>query len=79
MIDQSIDHCAKADELRQKREEIISGESMVRGKFGEDDIQFARADLPRLDRLIAYHESKCAEQSGKPRIRRRAITAGFKR
>lgn len=78
MID-DVDHCAKAKALREIREEIISGQSLASGKFGDDTLQFAKADLPRLDREIAYHEAECAIVSGKkPRGRRRAFTAGHR-
>lgn len=76
---QTVDHCAKAKALRDIREEIISGQSLASGKFGEDTLQFARADLPRLDREIAYHEAECAIASGqKPRRTRRAFIAGYR-
>lgn len=74
-----VDHCAKAQKLRDLREEIISGQSLAVGKFGDDTLQFARADLPRLDREIAYHEAECHIATGKkPRRTRRSFIAGYR-
>lgn len=63
------DPCAKAEELRERRREIIAGKSESMIRFGQEEIRITPANLDRLDREIARLERECDIAQGKPRRR----------
>lgn len=68
-----IDWCARAEELRTARDSLITGKGVSSVRSGNDQVDYSRADLPRLDRLIAEAEGKCAEASGQRRRYARSV------
>lgn len=70
----AIDWCARHTELVSIRDAVDTGKAVKSARFGEDEVQYFKADLSRLDRLIEEAARKCALASGaKPTPRRRAI------
>ena len=55
-----VDHCAEAERLRGLLTAIVSGDGVQRARFGEDEVQYFKADTAALQRLIDYHSSKCS-------------------
>lgn len=72
------DPCALAPILRKLVLELASGAAVARARLGDDDIEFSRGDLGRLERMAAQAEDQCAALSGKRPWRRRALRAGFR-
>lgn len=70
----SIDWCAKHAELVAIKEKIATGRAVKSARFGEDEVEYFKADPARLDQLIDEAARECATASGRPhRPRRRAI------
>ena len=59
------DPCVEAAELKKIRRELILGQAASTVRFGEDETRFTKADLPRLDGLIAEAEKQCAILEGR--------------
>jgi hypothetical protein len=66
-----VDPCAEAARLRGIRDQIITGGQVVRTRFDTEEVEFGKADLTRLETLIAQYDAACALQSGTPQPRRR--------
>lgn len=75
-IDMS-DPCAVWPKMQEALDRLLVGEGFVRAKFGEDDVEFGRANIAALQRRIADLKAECAAKSG--RVRRHAIRGGFVR
>ena len=74
-----VDPCVEAADLRRVRRDLITGQAVSETRFGEDMVKFTRADLGRLDTLIAEADAQCAIQRGeKPKRRRYAMGARFR-
>lgn len=71
------DPCKVWPVLQRSLDELLAGERAVRGRFGEDDVQFAQSDIIELRRRISDLKAECAAKSG--RVRRHAIRGGFVR
>lgn len=69
--------CAVWPVMQAALDKLLVGESVVRGKFGDDDVEFGRSNIAALQRRIADLKAECAAKSGK--VRRHAIRAGFVR
>ncbi len=73
------DPCVEAAELKAIRRELITGEKAATVRFGEDEVRLTKADLPRLDGLIAAAEKQCAIAEGKiPKRTRYAMGVRFR-
>lgn len=73
------DPCVRADELRAVREKLIMGQGVAQADTGDGSVSYTKADLPRLDRLIAEYDDQCAALNGtKPVRRRHAMGARFR-
>ncbi len=66
------DDCAILDALLTARLQLATGGTVVRTRFGEDEVTFSEANAARLDKLIAHYESRC--DRGRGRRRRHAMT-----
>ena len=72
------DPCVEADRLRDLRTAIISGEGVNRARFDTKEVQYWKADLAALDRLIADYDKQCAINKGEtPRRTRYAKRMRF--
>ncbi len=71
------DPCAVWPVMQAALDRLLVGEGFVRAKFGEDDVEFGRANIAELRRRIADLKTECAAKSGK--VRRHAIRGGFVR
>lgn len=85
----NIDWCARAIMFRDAYDSLVMGKSKARVRFGDDEVQYSRADISRLEQLMREAERNCALASGQldsngnlitggVRVRRHAIRAGFK-
>lgn len=72
-MSEPVDHCAEAERLRALLTAIVSGDGIQRARFGDDEVQYYKADTTALQRLIDYHSGLC---SG--RRRRYAIRGKFR-
>ncbi|MGY6705915.1 hypothetical protein [Roseinatronobacter sp.] len=73
------DPCIEAAELRKIRRDLVTGEKATSTRFGEDEVRFTKADLGRLDGLIAEADKKCAMLEGRaPKRTRYAMGARFR-
>lgn len=77
-IDPTLDPCVEAARLRLIRDQIITGGQVVRTRFDTEEVEFGKADLGRLDALIAQYESACALKNGDLRPRRYAKSMRFR-
>ncbi|WP_375261846.1 gpW family head-tail joining protein [Palleronia sp.] len=75
----ATDPCVEAAELKKIRRDLIAGEKATAVRFGEDEVRYTKADLPRLDGLIAEAEKQCAITEGKtPKRTRYAMGVRFR-
>lgn len=75
----ATDYCVELADLKRVRRGLITGQAVSETRFGEDMVKFTRADMNRLDQLIAEAETQCTIQSGgKPKRRRYAMGARFR-
>jgi hypothetical protein len=73
------DPCIEAAELKKIRRDLITGEKASTVRFGEDEVRFTKADIGRLDSLIAEAEKQCAILDGrKPKRTRYAMGTRFR-
>lgn len=71
----AVDPCTEHAELVAIRKALVSGKAVKTARFGEDEVERFRADLSRLDQLIAQAARDCAAASGKRHTpHRRALT-----
>jgi hypothetical protein len=75
-IDMS-DPCAIWPVMQAALDRLLVGESVVRAKFGSDEVEFGRGSIAALQRRIADLKAECAARTG--RVRRHAIRGGFLR
>lgn len=73
-IDMS-DPCALWPKLQEVADRLLGGEMVVRSRFGDDEREWQRTDLPSLQSRIRQLKVECANRSGQ-RPHRRAITFG---
>lgn len=74
-----VDHCAEAADLRRIKKELITGRAVSETRFGEDFIRYTKADLGRLDALIAEADRLCSIDTGSNKKRTRyAMGARFR-
>lgn len=66
-----IDPCAEAERLRALRTAIIAGDAVSMTRFGDEEVRFYKADLTRLEALIAQYETSCALSKGETPKRNR--------
>ena len=76
MAEPTIDHCAKAAQLRAILEAIATGDALQMARFGEDEARYFQADKAELKSLIAYHEGECIKLNGGTPRRRRFAAVG---
>jgi hypothetical protein len=62
------DPCAVAAELKKVELIIATGGSVALTRFGQDEVQWTRANLASLQAMIQRYDGQCAAQSGR-RIR----------
>jgi hypothetical protein len=73
------DPCAVWPILNNAYLKLLAGESVTRVMFGPQDVMFQRTDMSELRRARDELKAQCeAAQSGKPRVRRRAFSSGFR-
>ncbi|WP_421998194.1 hypothetical protein [Roseovarius confluentis] len=73
------DPCQEAIELRQIKRDLVTGSAASVTRFGEDEVRYTKADLGRLDAMIAQADRECAVQNGeRPKRRRFAMGARFR-
>lgn len=72
------DPCALWPVMQAALDRLLVGESVVRAKFGEDDVEFGRGSIAALERRIAVLKAECAGKTS-GRVRRHAIRGGFTR
>lgn len=58
------DDCAILDALLAARLLLATGGTVVKTRFGEDEVQFSEVNAARLDRLIALYEGRCDRGRG---------------
>ncbi|WP_037373560.1 gpW family head-tail joining protein [Sediminimonas qiaohouensis] len=58
------DPCQEAIDLRKIKRDLVTGREVSSTRFGEDEVRFTKADLGRLDAMIADADRQCAIQSG---------------
>lgn len=74
------DPCTRARRLQAVREALVTGEAVTATRFGEDMVQFAKADLGALEREIRAACAECSRMLGEtPKRRRHAMGARFNR
>ncbi|PZR78781.1 MAG: hypothetical protein DI537_41805 [Stutzerimonas stutzeri] len=61
------DNCAILDALLKARLLLATGGTVVRTRFGQDEVEFAKVDDARLDKLIATYEGLCERSKGRRR------------
>mgnify|MGYP001011505833 CR=1 FL=1 len=71
------DPCAVWPVMQAALDRLLVGETEVRARFGEDEVEFGRGNVAALQRRIADLKAECAAKSG--RVRRHAIRCGFVR
>ncbi|PTW53911.1 hypothetical protein C8N35_11531 [Breoghania corrubedonensis] len=64
------DPCAVAERLRSIRLTIVAGGQAERVRFGEEEVEYSRANLTLLEREIAKFEDACILKNG-GRVKRR--------
>ncbi|ETW10626.1 hypothetical protein ATO8_21221 [Roseivivax marinus] len=75
----ATDPCDEANELRKIRRALVTGKAASEVDVEGDRIRYTKADLPRLDSMIAEADRQCAIQSGeRPKRRRFAMGARFR-
>lgn len=75
-IDMS-DPCAVWPVMQKALDQLLVGESIVRARFGQDDVEFGRSNITALQRRIADLKAECLAKQGK--VRRHAIRGAFVR
>lgn len=70
--------CLVWPKMQEALDRLLVGESFVRARFGEDDVEFGKTNIAALQRRIADLKAECAAKSG-GRLRRHAIRGGFVR
>ena len=77
-----IDWCAEAEALRKARRDLATGMAVSQVTYDDKSVSYTKADLPRLDALIAEAEAeaemKCDLSSGTRKLKRFAMGARFK-
>jgi len=71
------DPCAVWPVMQAALDKMLAGENEVRARFGSDEVEFGRSNIPALQRRIADLKAECLGKSGK--VRRHAIRGGFVR
>lgn len=69
--------CAVWPVMQAALDRLLVGETEVRARFGEDEIEFGRGNIAALQRRVADLKAECEAKSG--RVRRHAIRGGFVR
>jgi len=69
------DPCLVWPVMQTALDKLLVGEGLALGRFGEDELQFSKADIPALKSRIADLKAECAAVGGTRR--RRAFRAGF--
>lgn len=75
-IDMS-DPCAVAKILEETLYRLLAGESVVRSKFGDEEVQFSPADTKALEMKIADLKARCLAKNTGRTTRRRSIRCGW--
>ena len=71
------DPCAVWPVMQAALDRLLVGETEVRARFGNDDVEFGRGNIDALQRRVADLKAACEAKSGK--VRRHAIRGGFVR
>lgn len=72
----ATDPCAVWPVMQSVLDRLLVGESVVRARFGEDDVEFGRINIAALERRIAELKAECVRRTT-GRVRRHAIRGGF--
>lgn len=72
------DPCEEAAALRNALRDLAVGTSVVRVRFGEDDVTYRTADMGVLRELLADAERRCRAAQGDKSRRRFAMGARFR-
>lgn len=72
------DPCKVWPKMQEALDRLLVGEGVVRARFGEDDVEFARSNIGALQKRIAELKAECAAKTS-GRVRRHAIRGGFVR
>ena len=73
-IDMS-DPCAVWPKLQEVLDRLVAGEMVSRARFGDDEREWQRGNIPELRRRINELKAECARKTG-ARPTRRAFTYG---
>jgi len=83
MVDGSVfdgidmtDPCEVWPVMQSALDRLLVGESVVRARFGDDDVEFGRGSIAALERRIAELKAECVRRTT-GRVRRHAIRGGF--
>jgi len=83
MVDGSVfdgidmtDPCEVWPVMQSALDRLLVGESVVRARFGDDDVEFGRGSIAALERRIAELKAECVRWTT-GRVRRHAIRGGF--
>ena len=74
-----LDPCEEAVRLRNLYTLIVTGEQPEGVRFSDEEIRYGKADLTRLERMIADADRACAIANGgsvKPRRYARRVSFG---
>ena len=70
------DPCEVWPVMQSALDRLLVGESVVRARFGDDDVEFGRGSIAALERRIAELKAECVRRTT-GRVRRHAIRGGF--
>lgn len=73
------DPCAVWPKMQEALDRLLVGEGFVRASFGEDEVEFNRANIRELRMRIADLKAQCEAKNTPGRVRRHAIRGGFVR
>lgn len=59
------DPCEVVKALRKIELQVAAGGGVVMSRFGDDEVRWNAASLPRLRDLIADYERRCASKNGR--------------
>lgn len=71
------DPCQVWPKLEETYLQLLAGESVVRSKFGEEEVQFSAINISSLKAKIAELKAECSAMHSR-RPRRHAIRAGWR-
>lgn len=71
----TADPCEVWPVLQNVLDRLLAGEMVIRGQFEDDEVEYQRVDVPRIQQRIRELKAECAAKNGAAPARR-AITFG---